>query len=157
MKPKRRRGRVINPLLLVAGVQKLGEGSAMPFLSRFDSFLFALERGHAHGSEIRGLTLFLAALYDASRHYQARKLEALIDQTGELWIRASQRCADKGITTRIVVNAEELAQLKLLYAAMRVFLPEVQVGPWKSFLENAAERWDSFVASSSFKSFAERA
>lgn len=138
--------RIINPLMLVAGLQKLHERDAMAFVSTFDSFLFALERGHADHVAIRGLTLFLSALYDASRHYGARNVEALIDATGDLWIRAAERCSAKGINDRIVVNAEELAALRELHDAMRVFLPEVQVGPWKAFMENAARRWDQYAA-----------
>lgn len=141
--------RVISPLLLVAGMQKLHQADAMAFASTFDTFLFALERGHADHVAIRGMTLFIAALYDASRHYQARNVERLIDATGDLWIRAAERCSAKGMNDRIVVNAEELAALRELYDAMRVFLPEVQVGPWKAFMENAARRWDRYAASSS--------
>lgn len=143
--------RIISPLMLIAGMQKLHQRDAMAFVSTFDTFLYQIERGTADGTAIRGMTLFLAALYDASVHYQARNVQALIDATGDLWVRAAERCDGRGMTDRIVVNAEELAALRRLKEAMAVFLPEVQVGPWKSFMENAQRRWDKHAATSSFR------
>jgi hypothetical protein len=157
-KPKRKERRVINPLYLVAGVQKIATADAMLFCEKFDDFLFQIERGHGEAEAIRGMTLFIAALYDASVHYKASNVKALIDKTGDLWIRAAERCTAKGMTDRIAINAEEMDTLRTLHEAMRVFLPEVQVGPWKCFMESAQRRWDKFAGQSqAFKNYVEHA
>jgi len=150
MKKKRTPRRVINPLYLIGGMQKIGKKHTRELMSEYDSFLWHVDHGKGYAKSVRGITLFLAALHDAATHYNARFLLSLIDQTGELWVRAGERCTGKGITDRIVVNAEERAALEQLHAAMDAFLPEVEAGPWVSFVDNAKQRWDTYARTSAF-------
>jgi hypothetical protein len=149
--------RVINTLYLMAGLQKLGD-SAESFVLQADGALFAIEQGRGLGDHIRTLTLFMAALFDAAVHYESRAARELFDKHGDTWVTAAERCAARGMTDRIVLTGDEVGVLREFIAAARAFLPEVEVGPWRCFVENAQRRWDKHAGQSpAFKPYAEAA
>ncbi|WP_133678577.1 hypothetical protein [Paludibacterium purpuratum] len=149
-KPKRTARPARNPLLMIAGKQRIGRDDADRLLFPLAAHLYEVAAGQGYAISIRVVTLFAAAAYDAALYYKHDALKQIADKAGDMWIAGAQRCADHGIADRVVLTGDELRAARLLVRALNDLLPGMEVAAWRAFVDNARRRWAQYATDSVF-------
>ena len=135
---------------LVAGKQPIGEADTQRIMAPFSANLYEAAMGHGYGPQIKVITLFISAAHDAGLYYKSEALRIAADRAGDAWIQAGDMSISKGITDRTVFNANQLEQVRVLLRGLYDLMPQMEVGAWMSFVENAARRWNKYAKKSVF-------
>jgi hypothetical protein len=145
-KPKRIPRAARNPMLMIAGKQRVGAADADTQLLPFLAHLHEVAQGYGHGATTRIVTRYCSAAYDAALYYNHPGLKRAAESAGDGWIEAAERCRRNGINDRVVINGDELRMLRQLACALLELVPGMEVAAWAAFVGNADERWAKYAA-----------